>query len=58
MALGAVIFSFPIALFGAAGFSIQHGLSVAEALALYATLGLLTMLTAMISGELASRRNS
>ena len=54
MAIGAVIFSLPIALFGAFWVSIIHGYDAMQAIAVYSTLGVLTLLTVFTAIALAS----
>jgi len=54
MAIGAVIFSLPIALLSTLWVSVLHGYNVAEAFAVYSTIGFLTLLTVVTAIAIAA----
>ena len=55
MALGAVFFSLPAALFGALYLSLTHGFSMGAALGLYVAFGLVSLTLMTIVGALSAR---
>jgi len=54
MAIGAVLFSLPIALLSTFWVSVFHGYGATEAFAVYATLGFLTLVTVVTAVALAT----
>lgn len=56
MAIGAVLFSLPIALFSTFWVSVVHGYGPTEAIAIYSTTGFLTLLTVVTAIALATGR--
>jgi hypothetical protein len=57
MAIGAVIFSLPIALLSTFWVSVFHGYDATEAFAVYSTFGFLALLTAVTAIALAAEQN-
>jgi len=55
MAIGAVILTLPIALFGSIWVMALHGLSVLETLGVYSALGCMTLFTVFIATVVALR---